>query len=102
RRTDMTAAELVKKLEPLGTASYKKVLLNPGIKEPVFGGKIEELQKNQKRIRKDYQLALELYDTGVYDAQYLAGLIADETRMTKKALRSWHANGNGLVAFCLW
>ncbi len=95
----MTAAELVTQLEALGTAPYKKVLLNHGIKEPVFGVKIEELKKFQKRIRKDYQLALDLYDTGVYDAQYLAGLIADETRMTKNDLRHWLATGN-CMALC--
>jgi len=42
----------------------------------------------QKRIKKDYQLALDLYDTGVYDAMYLAGLIADDARMTKKGLEN--------------
>jgi hypothetical protein len=35
-----------------------------------------------------------LYDTGIYDAQYLAGLIADETKMTKKDLRNWVAKAN--------
>ena len=94
----MTAAEIVKQLEALGTDSYKKVLLNHGIKEPVFGVKIEELKKIQKRIRKDYQLALDLYDTGIYDAQYLAGLIADEARMTEKDLRHWLAKANCIAA----
>ena len=34
----------------------------------------------QKRIKMDYQLALDLYETGNYDAMYLAGLIADDAR----------------------
>ena len=93
----MTADAIVKQLKSLGADSYKKVLLNHGIKEPVFGVKIEELKKIQKRVKKDYQLALDLYDTGVYDAQYLAGLIADETKMTKKDLRNWLAKGNCLT-----
>jgi 3-methyladenine DNA glycosylase AlkD len=85
----MTAEDIVKQLKPLGSDSYKKVLLNHGIKEPVFGVKVEELKKIQKRVKKDYQLALDLYDTGIYDAQYLAGLIADDPKMTKKDLRHW-------------
>jgi len=85
----MTAADIVKELKPLGNAGYKKVMLSHGVKEPCFGVKIEELKKIQKRIKKDYQLALDLYDTGIYDAQYLAGLIADEARMTKKDLQRW-------------
>jgi 3-methyladenine DNA glycosylase AlkD len=94
RRIDMTAAEIVKELKSLGAESYKRTILNHGAQEPILGVKIEELKKIQKRVKKDYQLALELYDTGIYDAQYLAGLIADETKMTKKDLRHWLAKAN--------
>src|SRR5438552_11152611 len=85
----MTAAEIIAELRPLGKTSYKKVLLNHGIPEPMFGVSIAELKKIQKRIKKDYQLALDLYDTGIYDCMYLAGLIADDERMTKKDLQRW-------------
>jgi 3-methyladenine DNA glycosylase AlkD len=85
----MTAAEIVQELKPLGSASIKKVLLKHGIKEPLLGVKVEELKKIQKRIKKDYRLALDLYDTGIYDAMYLAGLIADDLNMTRKDLRHW-------------
>src|SRR5204863_8418202 len=85
----MTAADIVAELKPLGKESYKKVLLNHGIQEPVFGVSIEQLKKIQKRVKNDYQLALDLYDSGIYDAMYLAGLIADDARMTKKDLEKW-------------
>jgi 3-methyladenine DNA glycosylase AlkD len=90
----MTAQEIVQELKPLGKDSYKKVLLNHGIREPVFGVKIEDLKKIQKRIKKDYQLALDLYDTGIHDAMYLAGLIADDAKMTKKDLQHWVEKAN--------
>src|SRR6185503_13033851 len=38
---------------------------------------------------KDYQLSKDLYDTGIYDAMYLAGLVADEKRMTPTDLEKW-------------
>lgn len=88
----MTAKEILAELKPLGSESYKKVMLNHGAKEPCFGVKISDLQKIQKRIKRDYQLALDLYETGNYDAMYLAGLIADDARMTKKDLQHWIAN----------
>jgi 3-methyladenine DNA glycosylase AlkD len=88
----MIAAEIVQQLRPLGSESIKKVLLKHGIQEPVLGVKVEELKKIQKRIKKDYQLALDLYDTGIYDAMYLAGLIADDLKMTKKDLQHWVDN----------
>jgi 3-methyladenine DNA glycosylase AlkD len=90
----MTAAEILKSLKPLGTEGYKRILLNHGVKEPVFGVKIEELKKIQKQVKKDYQLALELFDSGNYDAMYLAGLIADDAKMTKRDLRNWVAKAN--------
>lgn len=92
----MTAKEILDELKPLGQASYKKVLMNNhGVREPCFGVKIAELKKIQKRIKKDYQLALDLYATGNYDAMYLAGLIADDARMTEKDLQKWVENAYG-------
>jgi 3-methyladenine DNA glycosylase AlkD len=85
----MTAADILAELKPLGHESHKKILLNHGAREPFYGVKIEDLKKIQKRIKKDYQLALDLYDTGISDAMYLAGLIADDAKMTKKDLQHW-------------
>lgn len=85
----MTAHDILAEMEPLGKDSYKKVIFNHGVKEPCFGVKIEDMKKIQKRIKIDYQLAKDLYDTGVYDAMYFAGLIADDAKMTKKDLKQW-------------
>jgi 3-methyladenine DNA glycosylase AlkD len=91
----MTAEDILNELKPLGQEGYKKILLNHGIREPIFGVKIEHMKKIQKRIKKNYQLALDLYNTGIYDAMYLAGLIADDQKMTKKDLQHWVENANG-------
>lgn len=85
----MTAAAILKEIEPLGTEGYRKVMRKHGAPEPIYGVKIEELKKIQKRIKRDYQLALDLYDTKVYDAMYLAGLIADDAKMTPENLQHW-------------
>jgi len=90
----VTAKEILSELKPLGNEGYKRILLNHGIPEPLLGVKIEYLKKIQKRIKKDYQLALELYDTGVYEAMYLAGLIADDMRMTKEDMQRWINKAN--------
>ncbi|HEX5218962.1 MAG TPA: DNA alkylation repair protein [Verrucomicrobiae bacterium] len=122
----MTAKEILEELKPLGSDSYKRVMLKHGVKEPFFGVKISDLHKIVKRIKKDLpgemratrrvgetakqrrspsrrlavsaapshgvnQLALDLYDTGNYDAMYLAGLIADDAQMTKADLQRWAA-----------
>src|SRR5262245_27788346 len=86
----MNANQILAEMKPLGSESYKKMLVtNYNVKEPCFGVKIGDLKKIQKRIKKDYQLALDLYETGNYDAMYLAGLIADDARMTRKDLQRW-------------
>lgn len=90
----MNAKEIIAELKPLGRDSYKKTLMHHGIPEPFYGIKIEDMKKIQKRVKKDYQLALELYDTGIYDFMYLAGLIADDPKMTKKDLQRWLDKAN--------
>jgi 3-methyladenine DNA glycosylase AlkD len=85
----MTADDVVKQLKPLGKDSIKKVLINHGAKEPFFGVSVGDLKNIQKKIKVNYQLALDLYDTGISDAMYLAGLIADDAQMTKKDLQHW-------------
>jgi hypothetical protein len=86
----MTAKEILAELKPLGRESYKRVLMNNhGVREPFFGVAISEFKKFQQRLMRDYQLALDLYDTGNYDAMYLAGLIADDARMTQQDLQRW-------------
>jgi 3-methyladenine DNA glycosylase AlkD len=85
----MSAMIVIEELQSLGSESIKKVLIKHGAREPFYGVKVEHLKKIQKRIKKDYKLALELYETGISDAMYLAGLIADDARMTKKDLQRW-------------
>ena len=92
----MTAKEILAEMKPLGSESYKKMLMkNYAVNEPCFGVKIGDLKKFQKRIKTDYQLALDLYDSGNYDAMYLAGLIADDARMTQKDLQRWVEKATG-------
>lgn len=91
----MNAQEILAELKELGGESYKRLLMkNYGVKEPCFGVKIGDMKKIQKRVKMDYQLALDLFDTGNYDAMYLAGLIADDEKMTEKDLQRWVKSGN--------
>lgn len=98
----MTATEILAELESLGSESYKRTMMkNHGVKEPVAGVKIADLQKIRKRLKVNHALALDLYATGHYDAMYLAGLIADDARMTRDDLRRWAgaAYGGALPGF---
>lgn len=85
----MTTADILAELKSLGNEQQKKTYLRHGAREPFYGVKIEDLKKIQKRVKMDHQLALDLYATGNADAMYLAGLIADDAKMTKKDLQKW-------------
>lgn len=85
----MTVAEIMTALEGYGSEQTKKVLTRHGAKEPFFGVKVGDLKKIVKKVKKNHELALELYETGNSDAMYLAGLIADESKMTKAMLQQW-------------
>lgn len=85
----MTKEEVFKELESYGNEGTKSVLIKHGAREPFYGVKVQDLKKIVKKIKKDYQLSLELYDSGNSDAMYLAGLIADEKLMTKEDLQKW-------------
>lgn len=97
----MTAKDIVAELKKFANAQTKKTWMTHGAKEPCLGVKIEDMKKIQKRVKMDYQLALELYDTGIADAMYLAGLIADDAKMTKKDLQKWvkAANSPWVIEF---
>lgn len=95
----MTVEDVVAELKKLGNAQTKKTWMAHGAREPCFGVKVEDMKKIQKRVKVDYQLALDLYDTGVADAMYLAGLIADDAKMSKKDLQKWIKSASwGMVA----
>ena len=85
----MTSQEIMDKLAKLGNENTKNIFMKHGAKEPFFGVKVADLKPFQKAIKKDYELSLELFETGNSDAMYLAGLIADESKMTKADLQNW-------------
>jgi 3-methyladenine DNA glycosylase AlkD len=87
----MPIKDILKELEALGTPSIKKLLMTHGAKEPFFGVRVGDMKPIQKREKGNQALAMELYKTGISDAMYLAGLIADGGKMTKEELQEWES-----------
>ena len=84
-----TVTEILQELEEAGDESTKRTLLRHGATEPIFGVKVQELKKIQKRLKRDHPLALALYATGNSDAMYLSALICDPAQFTKRDLQRW-------------
>ncbi|MES2587864.1 MAG: DNA alkylation repair protein [Bacteroidota bacterium] len=85
----MTLNEVLSELESYSDEQTKKTLLRHGAKEPLFGVKVADLKKILKKTKKNHELSLELFNTGNSDAMYLAGLMADEKKITKAQLQDW-------------
>ncbi|RSK28103.1 DNA alkylation repair protein [Bacillus sp. HMF5848] len=90
----MNVDEILSKLESLGTSQTKEVYIRHGAKEPLYGVKVGDLKKLVKHVKKDQDLAFELYDTGNSDAMYLAGLSVNPNLITKKRLQDWAEKAN--------
>jgi 3-methyladenine DNA glycosylase AlkD len=88
----MTAPEIMEQLATLGSQTIKNIYLKHGATEPLYGVRVGDLKPIQKKLKKNYNLAKELYQTGNSDAMYLAGLIADEKAMTREDLQNWVNN----------
>ena len=86
----MNTKQVLDELKKAGSEQTKKIFKNHGAKEAFYGVKIADLKVIQKKIKENkQQIAYELFDSGIGDAQYLAGLIADGSKMDKSQLQSW-------------
>lgn len=79
----------MRELEALGTAHTKRSYLSRGVQEPLFGVATGAMKPLKKQIGVNQALADELWDTGNYDAMYLAGMIADVGAMTEADFDRW-------------
>ncbi len=85
----MNLNTIMEQLESLGTPQIKNILMNHGVCEPLYGVKIGDMKKLVKYVKKNDDLAKELYNTGNYDAMYLAGLSINPNSLTKEEIRGW-------------
>ena len=55
----------------------------------MFGVKVGDLKQVARTIKGQQQLANDLYETQNIDAMYLAGIVADGSRMIRTQLDRW-------------
>jgi 3-methyladenine DNA glycosylase AlkD len=81
--------DVMKNLSELGNDRIKKRYMSLGAKEPLFGVTISAMKPLAKKIMHDNALAKELYNSGNYDAMYLAGMIVDSKMLTEDDFEDW-------------
>ncbi len=85
----MTVDELLVMIKERADEQTKRTMMRSGGVEPLYGTKIGELKKLMRYVRKNQELALQLYASQVSEAMYLAGLCIDPKLMSKEQLESW-------------
>ena len=87
----MTVENVLETLKSLGSESTRKIFRNHGAPENMYGVKVGDMKGIIKKLprKRDHELSLALYDTGNSDAMYMAGLIADEKKISADDLRRW-------------
>jgi 3-methyladenine DNA glycosylase AlkD len=85
----MTAAEVLRELETLGTEQNRKIYRRHGAGDKLYGVSFANITKLQKRIKQDQAMAVELWASGYCEARVLAAQIADPAAMNEQALDAW-------------
>jgi 3-methyladenine DNA glycosylase AlkD len=68
-----------------------------GPPDSILGVSIADLKLIAKPLKREQALAMDLYATGIMEAMYLAGLIANGAPMTREQLHSWAENSKGIT-----
>ena len=82
--------QVMKQLEAKGSAQARATFARHGAQaDRHYGVRVADLKVIAKGIKGEQELAEALYDTGNYDAMYLAGMVADGAAMSKATLKRW-------------
>jgi 3-methyladenine DNA glycosylase AlkD len=85
-----TAASILADLKSKGKENTRKIYARHGMAaDRVYGVSVADLKLIAKTIKRQQSLVLELYASGIMDAMYLAGMVADGAQMTRKQLDEW-------------
>src|SRR5580658_7653928 len=92
-----TVSSVMAELKNKGTEKTRKIYARHGMAtDNMFGVSVADLKVIAKSIKGQQALACELYATGIMDAMYLAGMVADGSKLTREQLNAWVESAAGL------
>lgn len=87
-RHDVTS--IIKKLERHAVPKNKGGMARFGIEtRSALGVSVPSIRKTAKEIRKDHELAIELWKSGIHEARILASMIDDPKKVTEAQMNEW-------------
>ena len=89
----MKKDEVLAWLERKGTRRNVEGMARYGIQTElrVFGVSMGTMFQLAKRLKKDHALAVELWESGSYEARMMAALVDDPNQVTRRQMNSWAA-----------
>jgi 3-methyladenine DNA glycosylase AlkD len=92
-----TLKSVMAQLKAKGTEKTKAIYVRHGSPAGrTLGVSTADMKTIAASIKKEQALALELYDTGVLEAMYVAGLVASGAEMTRAQLNRWADGAAGM------
>jgi DNA alkylation repair enzyme len=92
-----TLASVMADLKSKASEKTRAIYIRHGAPpDRTLGVSVADMKLIVKTIKKQQALACELYATGIFDAMYLAGLVADGSQLTPKQLHAWAAEAAGM------
>ena len=92
-----TVDAIMATLKKKGKESTRKIYSRHGIPiDRTYGASTADIKAIAKTIQGQQDLAYQLFDTGIMEGMYLAGMIADGAQMTKKQLEQWCEQAAGM------
>ena len=92
-----TAASILADLKSKGKESTRKIYARHGMDPAhVYGVSVADLKVIAKTIKKQQDVALDLYGKGIVDSMYLAGMVANGAQMSREQLNAWAEGAAGM------
>ncbi|ARU63305.1 hypothetical protein CBW65_21695 [Tumebacillus avium] len=85
----MDLQTVMARLEEMGTEQARKTYIRHGLGENTFGVSFANMKALAKEIKKDQELAEQLWETGNFEARNMATLIADPKKVSIATLDAW-------------
>lgn len=86
---EMDANQILTEMRNVGTEQACKTYKRHGVGDNVLGVSYADLGKFKKKIKTNHALALDLWSSGVHDAQVLSLMIADPQKADPVTLDQW-------------
>lgn len=85
-----TAQSVLAELKKKGKENTRAIYARHGMRaDRVYGVSTAHMKKIAKAIRGGQSLACKLYDSGIMEAMYIAGMVADGAKMSNSELQKW-------------